>query len=81
MRNSDACTFSKKHCESHGLSRNTSADGRDHLLPAGLEAIDGSPIAYAKDAVLSKGVLFASPKVDAPLKQQLRDMYAAIARR
>lgn len=69
-------SFGGMHCwdvaAGHALCRATGAD---------LEAIDGSPIAYAKDAVLSKGVLFASPKVDAPLKQQLRDMYAAIARR
>ena len=56
----------------HALCRATGAD---------LEALDGSTIAYAKDLVLSKGVLFAAPAVDADLKTKLRAMYAAIASR
>ena len=56
----------------HALCRATGAD---------LEALDGSKIAYAKDLVLSKGVLFAAPAVDADLKTKLRAMYAAIASR
>ena len=42
------------------------------------EALDGSPVAYARTGdgmVLSKGVMFAGPTLDEPLKSKVRAMY------